>query len=92
MTPTQSIITVTAVLVKEWRNINNVPTVIGTVYRDLQLNAQPCYNHIPTVGGIDTTNITGYDPNDTIYHINHCVGIPLSFNVYPYDQDTTQHT
>jgi len=91
MTPSQSIITVTAVLVKEWRTINGVPTVIGTVLRDMQLNSQPCYNTLPTLGGIDTLNNTGYDPNDTIYHINHCVGIPLSFNIYAYDTDTSQN-
>ncbi len=88
MNPTFQIITVTAILVKEWRKINGIMTVIGTVIRDMQFMAENfCTNHLPTVAGIDTTAVQ-YDPNDTIYQISHCVGRPLSFNVYPYDQDT----
>jgi gliding motility-associated-like protein len=87
MTPTANITTVVAVLVTEYRNINGVPTVIGTVIRDMQLTVITCTNSLPTVGGINP-NATSYNANDTTYVLPVCLGDTVAFNVYAYDPDT----
>jgi gliding motility-associated-like protein len=87
MTPTTNITTVMAVLVQEWRYIGGVPTLIGSVLRDMQLTVVSCSNQIPTLGGIDTS-ATAYNPNDTIYALPVCLGDTVQFHIYSYDPDT----
>lgn len=89
MTPTANLTTVFAVLVEEWRTINGVPTLIGSVLRDMQLTVITCNNLLPTASGINPS-ATSYNPNDTIYAINVCLGDTVQFNVYAHDNDTPQ--
>lgn len=86
MTPTANITTVVAVLVTEWRWIGGVPTIIGTVIRDMQLTVISCTNDSPTLGGINP-NATGYNPADTIFFTETCLGDTVLFNIYPQDDD-----
>jgi hypothetical protein len=88
MTPQMGIVTVMAVLVKQWRTINGVPTVVGTIMRDLQLIVDNCNNNIPLLSGIDTTLTKGYDPSDTTYQMMACPGVLINFNIYGHDADT----
>ena len=46
-TATTNLTTVFGVKVQEYRNINGTPTLIGTVYRDIQLKVVTCNNNIP---------------------------------------------
>jgi gliding motility-associated-like protein len=87
MTPTTNITTVMAVLVQEWRYIGGVPTMIGSVLRDMQLTVVSCSNQIPTLGGINP-NATQYDPNDTIFALPVCLGDTVAFSIYANDPDT----
>ena len=87
-TPQQIQSTVTGVKVEEWRTINGTPTLIGTVYRDLQMSVVSCNNYIPTLSGMDTTLSTVYNPNDTTYIIDVCLSPdPISFNIIGHDSD-----
>lgn len=90
MRPIQNIFTITALKITEWRTINGVPTIIGTVMRDIQMLAYPWGNNIPEISGINSV-ATQYDPADTIYYINGCIGSPISFNIYALDMDTLQN-
>ena len=87
MTPTMNIISPMAVKVEQWRTINGVPTLIGTIYRDLQVNVVACNNQIPKLSGMDTTMVKGYDPNDTIYSMEVCLGDTVRFTMWGYDAD-----
>lgn len=86
MTPTMNITTVMAVLVQEWRTIAGVPTLIGTVLRDMQLTVVTCNNLLPTLGGINPLS-TQYNPNDTNYIETVCLGDTVAFNIYANDPD-----
>lgn len=91
MLPTIQLVTVMAVKVQEWRRTApNPPVLVGTVIRDLQVSAISCTNILPTLPGIDTT-ATAYDPNDTIYTWDMCLGESLNFDIYAYDQNTVQN-
>jgi gliding motility-associated-like protein len=86
MTPTANLTTVFAVLVQEWRTINGVPTLIGTVLRDMQLTVITCSNILPTMSGINP-GATSYNPTDTIYAMPVCLGDTVEFDVFTYDAD-----
>jgi gliding motility-associated-like protein len=86
-TATTNVITATGIKVEEWRTINGTPTLIGTVYRDIQLKVDYCNNHIPTLSGMDTLNTHTYHPNDTTYAIEMCLGPTVSFDINGHDSD-----
>ena len=86
MTPTTNITTVMAVLVQEWRRIGGVPTLIGTVGRDMQLMVITCANQLPILGGINP-NATQYNPTDTTFALPICLGDTVAFNIYASDAD-----
>ena len=88
-TPTMVQSTVYGLKVQEYRNINGTPTLIGTVYRDLQLKVISCNNQIPILSGIDTSLIKSYSPNDTIYEMQLCISKnPIILNIYGFDPDS----
>ncbi len=81
--------TVTGVKVEEYRTINGVATLIGTVYRDLQMKVVQCNNNIPVLSGMDTTMSHTYNPNDTTYRIDVCLSPdPIEFDINGFDADT----
>jgi gliding motility-associated-like protein len=84
MNPTAQIIAVIGVRVEEWRTINGVPTLIGTILRDMQINVISCNNLLPIIAGINP-GATQYSVNDSIYAIEACLGDTVAFNVYPFD-------
>jgi gliding motility-associated-like protein len=86
MTPTTNLTTVFAVLVEEWRTINGVPTLIGTVLRDMQLTVVTCNNTLPTLAGINPS-ATQYNPTDTTYILDVCLGDTVSFGIFAHDND-----
>lgn len=88
MTPTMNIVSVMAVIIKEWREINGVMTQIGSVIRDMQLNVVSCTNQIPILSGMDTLLTHTYNPTDTMYFWEVCYGQTLSFDINGYDPDT----
>jgi hypothetical protein len=90
MAPSSNFIAAIAVRVEEWRRINGIPTLICYVTRDLQINIVSCTNYLPTIAGINPA-ATQYNPNDITYAMVACLGDTIDFNVYPYDQDTTQN-
>ena len=87
-TPTTNLVTVTGVKVEEWRHVGGVPTLVGTVYRDIQLKVDYCNNTIPIISGMDNTNSHTYNVNDTTYAIDMCLGPTVSFDINGYDADT----
>ncbi len=74
--------------VEKWRNIGGVQTQVGTMYRDIQIQTLVCNNQLPVLSGIDTTMTKGYDPNDTIFMLEFCVGDTVEFTIWGYDADT----
>ncbi|RLD63770.1 MAG: hypothetical protein DRI84_09295, partial [Bacteroidetes bacterium] len=87
-TPSAILSTVTGVKVDEYRNINGTPTLIGTVYRDLQMKIVQCNNQIPILSGMDTTLSHTYNPNDTTYRIDVCLSNdPITFDINGFDAD-----
>ncbi len=88
-TATANLSTVFGVKVQEYRTINGTPTLIGTVYRDIQLKVVTCNNNIPVLSGMDTTLSHTYNPNDTTYRIDVCLSVdPISFDINGFDADT----
>lgn len=89
-TPTMNLTTITGIRVKEYRRINNVMTLVGVVNRDMQMMVATCVNNIPRLSGIDTTHtgVWNYNPNDSIYLMNICLGDTVDFAINGYDQDT----
>ncbi len=88
-TPTQIQSTVTGIKVQEWRKINGVPTVVGEVYRDIQMKVTQCNNTIPIISGMDTTLSGIYNPNDTTFYIEKCLSTdPITFSINGFDADT----
>lgn len=88
-TPNISLVAATGVRVDEWRTINGVPTLVGTVYRDMQLKV---YNNVnntnPVLSGINLSGSHSYNPTDTIYSKNIFANQPLSFTMAGHDVDT----
>jgi hypothetical protein len=87
-TPTSSLTTITGVKVEEYRRINGVPTLIGTVYRDIQLKTDACSNNLPMLSGMDHQNTHTYSSLDTVYNIEMCLGPTLDFDINGFDADT----
>ena len=88
-TATQNLVTLFGVKVQEYRNINGVATLIGTVYRDIQMKVTSCNNQIPILSGMDTTLSHTYNPNDTTYRIDVCLSNdPIEFDINGFDADT----
>lgn len=86
--PTQLLRTITGIKVDEWRTINGVPTIIGTVHRDIQLTVIQCINQIPILSGIDTLLTGHYNPNDSIYYMEKCLSNdPIKFHINGNDSD-----
>ncbi len=77
LTPQNIEVTVTAVLVKEYRN----GVLIGSVERDLQLTVMNCSNNIPSVTGIDGTSN---------FSLSACVNQPICFDIFSNDPDAGQ--
>lgn len=77
VTPSQLEVTVMAVRVDEYRN--NIK--IGSVIRDMQVIVRPCSNDLPSVNGINGTDI--YE--DTI-----CAYQPYCFDINTFDTDLSQ--
>jgi hypothetical protein len=88
MHPTLNLIAVFAVEVTEWRNINNVPTIISKIVRDMQVEVISGNNSLPTLAGINP-NATQYDPADTTYELTIFAGDTVDFNLYPFDSIST---
>lgn len=77
LTPQSIEVTVTAVLVKEYRN----GVLIGSVERDLQLTVMNCTNNLPSLTGIDGTNN---------FTTTTCAGQPVCFDIFSNDADNGQ--
>ncbi len=86
--PNQSLITVTGVKVEDWRTINGTPTLIGTVYRDIQLKVYSATNSNPTLAGMRFTGQHGYSPLDTTYATTVFATDPVYFSISGFDPDT----
>ncbi len=76
-----------AVKVEKWRRVNGVLHLVGSTVRDMQINIVVCMNQIPTLSGIDTTLVKGYDPNDTIRLMTVCLGDSVRVAIWGYDPD-----
>lgn len=75
-------------MVEKYRYINGVPVLIGTSYRDMNIFASFYGNRLPVLSGMDPTLVKGYDPSDTIFYKEVCLGDTVSFAIWGYDQDT----
>ena len=87
MHPNFNIVTVMAVIIKEWRKVNGVMTQIGSIIRDMQVNVVSCTNSIPKLSGMDTLLTHTYNANDTMYFWEVCLGQQISFDINGYDAD-----
>jgi gliding motility-associated-like protein len=77
LTPQAMEVTVMAVLVKEYRN----GILIGSVERDLQLTVRNCANTLPSLTGINGTNV---------FDITVCANQNTCFNIFSNDPDSGQ--
>jgi hypothetical protein len=68
--------------------VNNQMKLVGEVIRDVELKVATCNNNPPTLSGIDYTQSSSYNPNDTIYESNVCASILASFRIHGFDADT----
>lgn len=78
MNPSQIMVAVMAVRVEEWRN----GVLIGTIVRDIQVRTVMCNNNLPSITGINNTNV---------YSMTACAGSPISFNIFSQDPDAGQN-
>lgn len=78
-TPTQQDVSVTALLVSEYRN----GVLIGQVERDVTLLVQACNNATPTISGMNGTNM---------YTMNAIAGSQICFYVTSGDPDSNDST
>lgn len=76
-TPSQIQIGVMAILVREFRNGQQ----IGSCIRDMQVYTQTCSNNLPTASGINGTSN---------YTLTACAGQPICFTVNSIDADASQ--
>ncbi|MCB9197311.1 MAG: gliding motility-associated C-terminal domain-containing protein [Flavobacteriales bacterium] len=74
MTPSTLEVSVTAVVIEQWRN----GQLVGTNMRDIQIVVINCNNQLPTVDGIDATNS---------FSTNACAGSPIVFTTTGADND-----
>jgi hypothetical protein len=86
--PNQTLTTVTGVKVEEWRKVNGTPTLIGWVYRDLQLTVINSNNHYPVLSGFISNGSHLFNPNDTIYNISKSVLDTIDLNIAGFDADS----
>ena len=77
-TPTLMQVTVMAVLVQEYRN----GLLIGSVVRDIQVTVMNCNNSLPTLTGMNGTNV---------FDTTICANTPLCFDIYSNDADVGQN-
>lgn len=77
-----------AIMVKQWKNISGVPTVIGTTRRDIQMvvSANCASNNQPW---IVTTPSLGNNPNTPKSNWEICEGEQLCFTLTAKDTDTS---
>jgi len=78
MNPSQIIVAVMAVRVEEWRN----GVLIGTIVRDIQVRTVMCNNNLPSITGINNTNV---------YSTTGCAGAPVTFSIFSQDPDAGQN-
>ncbi|MCK5856543.1 MAG: T9SS type A sorting domain-containing protein [Bacteroidales bacterium] len=86
--PDSMMSSITGILVKEYRTINGIPTLIGTTKRNIQFRIMSCPNSIPVLSGIDTLNTHTYNPNDSIFNMDWPIGKLIDFDINGYDADT----
>lgn len=79
MTPTSLEVTVMAVLVQEFRN----GVLIGSVERDIQVTVITCNNILPTLTGMNGTNV---------FSMTVCAGSQTCFTINSGDGDAVQNT
>ncbi|HRH65723.1 MAG TPA: T9SS type A sorting domain-containing protein [Bacteroidia bacterium] len=79
MLPTQTDVTVFAILVSEYRN----GVLIGETERDVQLTINNCNNSVPLITGINGTLGST---------MNACPNIPVEFYMYAMDNDAADAT
>ena len=84
ITPTSNIVSPMAVLCQEYRKINGVWVLIGSIYRDMQINVISCTNNLPSLPGIDTS---GVSPNDSVFMLPICIGNNVHFTLAATDVD-----
>ncbi|MCH8331647.1 MAG: hypothetical protein IH946_09785, partial [Bacteroidetes bacterium] len=75
---------VVTVLVKEWRVINGVDSLIGTTMRDLQVVVMNCTNQQPQVPSTGISNVSGGTKTDS-FSVEICVGDSVSFTFIALD-------
>jgi len=83
-----SLNTVLGIKVTKWRKINGVPTIVGEIYRDVELKTISGNNHMPELSGMDFTNSHQFNPNDTIFFKEVCHGEVLDFDINAFDIDS----
>ena len=89
LTPNLVSVGVSGVKVDEYRNIGGTPTLIGTVYRDIQLKIYSSTNNAnPVLAGMNFSGDHSYSANDSIYTKNIQAGSVVSFTIAGYDSDT----
>ena len=77
LTPQALEVTVMAVIVEEYRN----GVLIGSVERDLQLTVMNCSNNLPSLTGINGTNV---------FNMTICANQQTCFNIFSNDPDNGQ--
>ena len=77
LTPQALEVTVMAVIVEEYRN----GVLIGSVERDLQLTVMNCSNNLPSLTGINGTNV---------FNMTICANQQTCFNIFSNDPDGGQ--
>lgn len=92
MKPTMNIQSLMLLKADQWRTLNGVPTLVGTSYRDVKLTSLNCNNQLPLLGGISMTPGSGYNPADTIFRKDVCLGDTVVFSLYGHDADTPNST
>jgi hypothetical protein len=88
MSPIMNITTPMVLRVDSWRKVNNSMVNNGTIFRDINIRVMSCIDQLPVLSGIDNSLSHIYDPNDTIYHKELCVGSTLDFTIKGFDADT----
>jgi hypothetical protein len=88
MKPTMNIQSLMLLKVDQWRDLNGVPTLVGTTYRDIKLTSISCNNQLPVLGGMSAVTSAGYSPSDTIFFKDVCIGDTVSFTIHGFDADT----
>jgi len=86
--PTMNIESLMLLKVDQWRDLNGVPTLVGTTYRDIKLTSISCNNQLPVLGGMSAVTSAGYSPSDTIFLKDVCIGDTVSFTIHGFDGDT----